>query len=548
VWQDTRLRLHRLSGSLEHGALLHDGQILLQEPNIELSLEQSPLALGTLNLGGLQVVSKKKPLEKSTSEFCRIDLTAPALVLPHVRLRAPDMIVDLQASLGGGGEALHEPFFTWKGLGDLRLLVPWWRQEGWLAKEVETAGLARFDGALYPEGAQEPAKNTVSLGVKDLVINAGQTHLFTDPELQLALELQSIPNESASKLTRLSLQSSALSFSGAGVVHKRDSQSLLDLQGELHPGAATLTSLLEKEVPGEIFIQAFKPGSILLSAPLHLPVETKQLTLSGQFPLQDLRYLGVQLPSAVASVDLNRGELRLHVQGQDKDAQVNLQAAWKDKGGKLFLTLPPDCQPFSNLPISPMLAEGFMRTLPPLGTLVQASGTVGLKVPRFTLPLDDKRRLPDFALVLDLEKARPEALPPLRRLLDSAGLTGPLRFEERELVCEGWNGSMTCAPLRLKVGREELRISGSKRRSGSITYRVEIPVTAKLAQRAGISVLGRFTAQAEIGGTTSAPIFVEQDFLQGLAGQIAASLPKPLVESVPRAGQVPAPGGSPKVD
>ena len=86
---------------------------------------------------------------------------------------------------------------------------------------------------------------------------------------------------------------------------------------------------------------------------------------------------------------------------------MNLQAAWKDEGGKLFLTLPPDCHPLSNLPISPMLAEGLMRALPPLGTLVEVRGTVGLRVSRFTLPLDDKRRLPDFALVLDLEKARP---------------------------------------------------------------------------------------------------------------------------------------------
>ena len=127
-------------------------------------------------------------------------------------------------------------------------------------------------------------------------------------------------------------------------------------------------------------------------------------------------------------------------------------------------------------------------------------------------------------------------------------MTGPLRFQERELVCEGWNGSMTCAPLRLKAGRDELRISGSKRRSGSIAYRVEIPVTEKLAQRAGISVLGRFSAQAEIGGTTRDPVFAENRFLQGLAGQIAASLPKPLVESASRAGQVSASETSPKVD
>jgi len=92
---------------------------------------------------------------------------------------------------------------------------------------------------------------------------------------------------------------------------------------------------------------------------------------------------------------------------------------------------------------------------------------------------------------------------------------------------------MTCAPLRLRSGSADLVITGSKRRNGRINYAVKLPVTQPLLKHAGISALGQFSAIAEISGTQSRPIFRPQEFFQGLAAQITASLPKPLSRSEP---------------
>ena len=155
-------------------------------------------------------------------------------------------------------------------------------------------------------------------------------------------------------------------------------------------------------------------------------------------------------------------------------------AKWRQEGKSLLLLLEADSQVLRHLPVTEVVANELLAEFPPLGCLVEATGTVELKIIRFSLPVGGRGRQPDFGVVIDLEKSRPKAVSALKQLLETAGLADlPLRFQDRELICEGWNGSITCAPLRLKAGEWDVRISGSKRRSGQLAYKVELPVTKR---------------------------------------------------------------------
>jgi len=249
-----------------------------------------------------------------------------------------------------------------------------------------------------------------------------------------------------------------------------------------------------------------------------------------------LRYMGIDLSPVTVPIDFNRSTLEVQIKGQSNGGEVSLYPKWQQGGKSLRMFLEADSQVLNQLPITKAVADELLAELPPLGCLVQATGTMGLKITRFSLPLSVKRRQPDFAVVIDLENARPKAVSALKQLLQTADLAkSPLRFQERELICEGWNGSITCAPLRLKAGAWDVRISGSKRRDGQIAYKVELPVTKALTSKAGVSVYGNFSAVADITGTQENPVFDQTAFFQGLAAQITAALPKPLMN----AGAVP---------
>ncbi|MGD9949576.1 MAG: hypothetical protein AB7U29_14015 [Desulfobulbus sp.] len=537
-WRQAQLQLRQLTGAVKNFVLTSNGKTMIREPRITLGLEHSPLHLGTLNLGQLQVIQGTKVIGTPASAFCRIDLQPFVLDVQHLRLRAPEKIIDVQSLFGNRRNDQSRPVLEMHGLGNLTQLVPWWQQQGWLDDRLDGTGLATAALVLHPASADRLQSTEFSLRVKDLSIREGKKLLYDDPQMVLDLELQPGNKDGrTTKITRLAVQSSRFSFAGAGLSHNRKIPPLLDLQGELNPRAATVDQVLQFLVSGDVSVKDVKPGSILLSAPLHFPIDINEVTLSGQLPLEGLRYLGMSLPLTRVPIDLNRGALGVQINGESNGGQVSLSPKWQREGKKLILRFPPDSQVLSHLPITQAVTDGLLQQLPPFGCLLKATGTIGLKITRFSLPVSEKRRQADFAVVIDLEKARPIAVQALKQLLETAGFANiPLRFQERELICEGWNGAITCAPLRLKIGAQDLRISGSKRRSGQLAYKVELPVTESLTRKAGVAVYGNFNAVAEIAGTQKTPVFEQDTFFQELAGQITANLPQPLTDNRARAG------------
>ena len=539
VWQQQHMRLHHLVAQLNNVVLTAGNAVMLRESKVQLGAEQGPLNLGPLNLGALQVVESKRSEVSIPSSFCRIDLDPFFLDLHHLRLRAPDKIVDLRGFIGKSLGKREQPQLEVRALVDLHQLTPWFKQQGWLADTFDMAGRTKAILTVSPKSEKnEPQTTDLSIQVTDLSLHEGKTLYATDPKLSLELQLQAAGREQqAIKIARLAVQSSLFSYSGAGLAHTRQTPPLLDLKGQLQPSVAAVVKLIKPLVPGEVSLATVKSGDVLISTPLFLPVNMEQVTLSGQQTLENLRYMGVSLPAATVAIDLNRSTLGMQITGSSSGGLVNLQPRWQHEGGHLLLRLPPESQVLRSLPLSRDVSRELMRQLPPFGALVDITGTVGLKMHRFFLPLTDKKRRPDFAAVIDLEKARPQPVLAFKKLLETAGLsTQSVRFQERELVCEGWNGSITCAPLRLAIGEQAISISGSRRRNGRIAYKVELPLTPSLTRQAGVAVYGPFTAVAEISGTQQVPVFDQAQFFTGLAAQITATLPQPLAKSSDQAG------------
>ncbi|MGE4558991.1 MAG: hypothetical protein AB7E77_02215 [Desulfobulbus sp.] len=539
-WREADLQLRQLKGRLTDFALVANGSPMIREPQIALGLERGPLYRGLLNLGQLQVIQGDRVIVTPEPAFCRIDLQPFALDLRHLRLRAPETVLDVQGRLGRRRDGGNTPMLEIRGRGGLPLLATWWQRQGWLDGRIDAQGQAEAALIMHPAFADRPQSTQFSMTVQDLSIKQGSNPLYDDPKVVLDLELQPAEGDATTtKIPRLTVHSSLFSFSGAGLAHRRETTPLLDLQGALHPRTAAVAQMMHSLVPGEVLVKEARPGNTLLSIPLHFPVDINQVTLSGQLPLEGLRYRGIALPALQVPVDLNRGVLGMRIEGGSNGGRVSLHPQWRPEGRNLVLGLEPDSQVLRQLPITGPVADGLLPLFPPFGCLVEATGTIGLSVTRFSLPVgeNEKKRRPDFAVVIDLEKARPLARQALKQVLETAGLGDrSLRFQERALICEGWNGSVTCAPLRLGMGGEGITLSGSRRRNGTLDYRVALPVTEQLARRAGVTVYGNFTAVADISGTQAAPVFDQARFFRGLAGQITDGLPKPLAEHEGRAG------------
>lgn len=528
-WRRQHLLLDRLKGDITDFVLVGTDVPLFREPRLRLGLEGGPLSRGRLNLGELRIVAGGDELPSREPAFCRIDLEGPEDEVRHLRLESDQGVAVVHWSVKGQPGKPPHARLELQGLGQLAPMTAWARQRGWLGPGLVLAGQARF--GMIRRFFLDPgaAETELTASIQNFAVMKGKKPLVSDPGVRLDVRFSPTSEaDGAEKITRLGLTTSRFSLTGTGVAHTGENPPRLELQGELRPTPAALTPLAATLVPGDLVIRDPVKGPFLFSGPLRLPLDLSQMILSGRFPVDALRYRGLRLEDVTVTADLNRGLLRLPLTGRMDGGQVDVRPQWQQEEAGWLLTLPPGSQVLRDVPVNRAMTTGLLHLLPPLGCLVQATGTISVTCTSFRLPLTRRSGQADFAVVIDVEKARPRAVQALREVLAVAGLTNqPLRFKERELVCEGWGGSITCAPLRLEVGHRDITITGSMRRNGDLAYRVELPVNEALTRQARVSVFGRFAAVAEISGTRAATLFDQQAFLAGLAAQLTATLPQP---------------------
>jgi hypothetical protein len=551
-WHREQLLIDRIQGDISDFLVSANGIPLFQDPRIRLKLDGGPLSRGTMTLGPLIVVNRGSELPPQEPAFFRIDMDGPSGEIRHLRLESEHGIVAGNWLLNPQLEDGVSPLLEFQGVGELSALTMWAKQRGWLSPGLVMNGQARVEGIkrFLPEsGASE---TELAAKIEKFAVIRDKDTLVSDPQVQLDLRFTSSESDSdgLEKITRLGLSTSRFSLVGTGVVHNtRETPSLIELQGEMQPSPAALGTLAAALVPGTLDCTHAGKGHILFSAPLRLPFDLNRITLAGRFPVEAMEYRGLSLRELTVLPDLNRGILRLPLTGRIGGGQVDLRPQWQWQESGPLLSLPPESQVLRDVPIDRSLTTNVLHLLPPLGCLVQATGTISLRTTRFSLPLNRRNGQADFAVVVDLQKARPKAVQALQEVLIAAGLAEQsLRFKERELICEGWGGSTTCAPLRLVAGDYDVVLTGSMQRNGTLAYRVEMPVTEHLSRKAGVAVFGRFAVAAEISGTRSATFFDQQAFLGGLAAQLTAELPKPLAtngQQPPPAPAAAAPASSP---
>jgi hypothetical protein len=531
-WRRQHAEIDRLRGSITDFVLLDDLTPVFQEAQVDVGLDGGPLSRGLLAVGELVVVEAGRDIPPPEPAFCRIDLKQSALVIRNLRLRSDRGVLVGYWRGQPQPDQPAQPSLELQGLGDLASLTAWAGKRGWLAPGLSLGGEAQvvLTRRILPESGL--GETDLKADIQDFTVVKGTTPLMTDPRVHLALGLSPKRGDKGGVgITDLTLRTSRFTIAGTGVAHMDEHPLRIEVQGDVQPTAAALASLAAEFLPGKLNVRSAVQGSVLVSAPLRLPVDLQRITLAGRFAVQSLEYRGVPVQDVTFVPELDRDQLRLPITGRIAGGQVALQPQWNWSKGPGLLTLPPESQVLLEVPVDQALTTGLLHLLPPLGCLVQASGTISLQSRRFSLPMARRSGQADFAVVIDLHSARPKAVHALQDILALAGLAGqPLRFQERELICEGWAGSITCAPLRLAAGERELTITGSMQRNGTLAYRIQLPVTEELTRAAGVSVYGRFTVNAEVSGTRAAPLFDRGAFLDGLAAQLVADLPRPWAE------------------
>ena len=531
-WHGDRASLDVLAGGVDRLAVATPAGPLIQAPRATLALGGGLSTGRGMQVGELTVADNWQDLQEREQAYLSVDFANRRLALRHLRCALPDGVIDL-------GLAVNDWRRSWADLdvdlwseSSAALPAALCKAKGWLAPDAEVRGLARTRFSSRVNGPERVSELAFSL--EPFALRQGQRQLFADPRLQLQASLSvAHPGGGEVKVPAFTLKTRLLSAAGTGLIHP-GAPPLAELQGSLTPDYSALAPMLAPVIGRDTVLAGREAATFILSAPLRLPINPDQVTLAAQLPLDSLRLCGLNLRRLSVPVELNRGRLRAQIAAPLEGGQLALRPEWQWERGQSILTLPPASQVLLDAPLRPGLVAGLLAELHPLfGALAVPEGAVDLRLDGLTLPLAGKGAAqPTFKAVIDLDRMRLKPVGPLRALLELAGLpVGELRSKERELACEGAKGRMSCAPLRLLAGDQDIVVRGTAGAGGALDYRVELPLTDTLAAQAHLSMLGEVKVEAAIGGTRATPLFDQPAFLASLAARAAAAATATVDES-----------------
>lgn len=411
-----------------------------------------------------------------------------------------------------------------RGETDGALLADVAKAAGWLPSDLTVKG--RAGGTLAIDSAPGQGDRTeLTLRMEPFELSRSKKKLFADPRATLKIRLlDEGKGGGETKVPSFFLQTVPLKIEGAGLVAARNRTPFLELQGQITPDFAALAPLLAPVIGREVVVSGNRSGEFLLSLPLSLPLMGEQVTFTVQLPLESLRFQGIGLRQLTLPVDVNRGKVRLSIDGQLDGGRATLEPSWDLGAQQTVVTLPPVSQLLQDVPLKPPLVSGLLGRLHPLfGVVAQPQGVVDLRVDSFSAPVSEKGpQDPVFTVAVALDRIKFKPARGLREMLDLNGYDGQawLRCKEREMICEGKDGLVSCGPVHLLAGGAELGLKGAMRPDGSLQYQVRLPVSKQLADKAQLVVHADATVEADIGGTRNKPVFDSAAFLAGLSAQL----------------------------
>ena len=525
-WEGRQVSLQRFTGTVERLAVSGLGYAL-QQPLVTFGMGVAGRPNGrSVAVRELMVAENWQNFSDQEQAKFLVDFDRQRLEVRHLGVTSATSSLDGECVIEDWLQPAAGFSAALKGATDGALLADLVKAAGWFPPDLAVKGRAQIALATA-SGKGQGERTDLTLRMEPFELLRGKKKLFTDPRPNLGLSLHREAKEKGEvKIPSFFLRTAPLNIEGAGVVASNDLPSL-ELQGQITPDFAILAPLLAPIFGREAVVAGNQAGEFLLSLPLALPLNMEQLTFTAQLPVDSFRFLGIGLRQLILPVDLNRGKLRVGIDGKLGSGQVALHPWWDLAASQMLMSLPPATQLLKDVPIKPPLVDGLLGRLHALfGALAQPQGTVDLRVDSFSLPVTEKgQQQPAFTVTIALDRVKFRATDVLRKMLDQDGFDQEwLSCKERELVCEGKNGRVSCAPVHLLAGSAEIGLRGHMDFNGALHYRVRLPVGKKLADSVQLVVQANATAEAEIGGTRAEPVFDQSAFLAGLPGQLSKDI------------------------
>lgn len=519
--EGSRIVVQNLHGTVDQPALTGAGHTL-REPLIAFGLGGSGLVnRRRVAVRELTVAEQWPALPEESPPVFSLDLGRRLLEIRRFEWTSGQMVVETDWLLNDWRHPEAEQTIALRGEGDIAHLTGVAKSMGWLTPDIQTQGRAR--GAMTRQVRDLGERTDVTLEGESLVVLLGKKKLFTDPRPMITLTLQREGRGEMVKIPSIHLRTTPVRVEGAGLVAGTTPPSL-ELQGIFMPDINTLTPLLAPLTGRNVSLAGTRPAPFLLSLPLSLPPQSNQVMLSTELSADSLRLRGgLGLRQVSLPIDLNRGTLRVRIDGQLEGRQVSVEPHWDLVAERPTISLPAASQIFKDQPLRPSLTGGLLSDMHPLfHTLADSQGAIDLRADSFTLdPADKGGSLPSFTVAASLDRIRFKPKGVLREIFDLAGLDQEwFRCREKEMVCEGKNGRVGCTRIHLVAGETLIGVDGTIQPDGGLRYRVHLPVGEKLAAATQLVVQTKATVAAEIGGTRKAPVFDGQAFLSSLSGQL----------------------------
>ncbi|MCL2790968.1 MAG: hypothetical protein FWD79_10045 [Desulfobulbus sp.] len=533
---EAQMTLRNMRGTVERLAIIGPGADI-REPNVRFALggigQPSRQQVG---LRELTVAASQRDLDTQETPqetpFFQVDGARRRLTVQGLGWASAGTNLTVGGAIKDWQRPTSDFSASFKGETSAALLGGLVRSIGWLPADMRLAGTAR--GALLIDASAGRSRSEVTLDLTSFALMSGQRKLFADPHLLVYFVLDKEGRSGkTTKIPSLILRSTPLSIEGTGSIADAV-PPVLDMQGRMTCDYAAFLPMLSLAASRDIAVSGTRTADILLSLPLQWPVPMERLTFSAQLPVDSLALQGIGFKPLVVSVDCNLGRLRCRLDGQLEDGgQATLEPVWNLTGPQPALSLPPDGQVVQDAALKPALIRLLGRLHPLFGCMAYPQGMIDVRPTAFSFsPAGKGAQWPAFAMALSMNRVKFKPTGALHELLALAGMTQEwLSCKEQEMVCEGKEGRVRCDPVRLLAGDREISLQGEMLPDGALRYRVRLPMSPQLTEKAQLVVQGRTTIEAEIRGDRQQPAFDAATFLADLSAQLRQQ-----VEVEPAAG------------
>lgn len=522
-WQDQRLSLSRLDGQVEK-LRLHRGEAKFQSPKLTFTLEHGGLARNAaIAVRDLVVAEDWQAL---ASESDRALLTADwqqrSLDLRRLVLRQEGLAVEASLRLA-----------DWQR--------PWQTAESAIITEGQAGTLAALLAAANLLPRDLTAKGTIQSQLSLAATGEGSQRLDLDlrqdgaewsragarvlasKQLQLKTTLDGdLWGDGGVRIPSFSVLTTPIRAEGKGEI-KGGTPRVLELGGVMTPDLALLAERMTAAVGQPVTLSGRNPSDFRMSLPLKTPLDLKQATLTAGLRLDTMLFRGILLRGLDLPVEMGKGRIGTVLESELYGGRLALRPQWHFAAAVPELRLPDDTRALKGADVQSPLGSGVLARLHPLfGALARAEGSVDLDLERFAWSFPKgKARQPVFTAVITMDETR---FHPAKTLVEPLILFGldpkALRIEPGAISCEGRDGRVICAPVRLQCGDARMTLQGTTGLDGSLDYRLRLPVTEQLVGKERYALLAGQAIEIPITGTLAAPRFAPEALKRSLADQL----------------------------